>query len=87
MSTAVLDPRAGELATEPLWGPPPAPLVDSFRGGVPVEANLERWMTALLEDLNRGDAVACLACGDPSGLRAAREGGPAACCNCGSTLA
>ena len=86
MSTAVLDPCAGELATEPLWGRPPDPLADRFQGAVPADANLDRWMMALLEDLNRRHAAACLACGDPSGLRAASAGGLAACCVCGSTL-
>jgi hypothetical protein len=82
VSTAVLDPCAGELAAERLWALPSDPEADA-RGA---EASLDQWITTLLRDLTCGGAVACLACGDPSGLRAATDGGPAACCNCGSTL-
>jgi hypothetical protein len=86
VSTALLDPLADELVGDRLW-PPRSDLEAATLAGVgTAEVSLDRRMIALLHGLDSGDPVACLACGDPSGLRAAPDGGAAACCNCGSTL-
>jgi hypothetical protein len=86
VSTAVLDPCAGELPAERM-GAPSVDLATRAPEGVAPSASLDHWMTVLLRDLERGDDGGCLACGDPRGLRAAADRGVAICCeSCGTTL-
>jgi hypothetical protein len=87
VSTAVLDPCAGALTTERGWALPADLAAERGDSALASAVTLDAWMTALTRDLERGGPVACLACGDPSGVRAAADGGfTTSCERCGSIL-